>query len=79
MMTPTALPEREGGGETRAGGILGRSALGLGLPVLLAQDGAGGALAESKARRDRRSAFRYGTVRRRKALKSSSLYISLAA
>lgn len=48
-MTPTALPEREGGGETRAGGILGRSAPGLGLPVLPAQDGAGGALAESKA------------------------------
>lgn len=42
-----------------------------------ARDGAAGALAEDKIKPDGRLAFRYVIVQRRKALKSSSLYILL--
>lgn len=42
-----------------------------------AQDGAAGALAEDKTKPDGHLAFRYVIVQRRKALKSSSLYILL--
>lgn len=50
---------------------------GSGSPFSPAQDGAAGALAEDKTKPDGRSAFRYVIVQRRKALKSSSLYILL--
>ena len=50
---------------------------GSGSPFSPDQDGATGALAEDKTKPDGRSAFRYVIVQRRKALKSSSLYILL--
>lgn len=42
-----------------------------------ARDGAAGTLAEDKVKLDGCSVFRYVIVQRRKALKSSSLYILL--
>lgn len=50
---------------------------GSGSPSSPARDGAAGTLAEDKTKPDGRSVFRYVIVQRRKALKSSSLYILL--